>query len=146
MNNLIPHQELTGIMHLSLEKILSNDKVEELTIEHHYQHTGTNALWNYSTIKTFEDEPINPAPDAVRKAITPLLKPLKMSLSTQQRSVLKILKQGGVIISFPQRGYKHRLLDHKRNPIKYVHGRTFNSLLYRSLIQKQKDGCFTSKK
>lgn len=67
-----------------------------------------------------------------------------MRLSTAQRKVMKVLKAGGVIYAMPQKGYKYRLLDHSKNPLRYVHGRTFKKLMQKELITKQSDGSETS--
>ncbi len=59
---IIAHQQLTGIMHLALEKQLPEEQVIDMALEHQYQHTSTNALWNYTTIKNLDDfEPTTPA-------------------------------------------------------------------------------------
>ena len=63
-------------------------------------------------------------------------------LTTRQCNVLELL-QAGARIAKPGPKYKFRLLDDKRNPLSYVHGRTFNSLYKKQLLIKKSDGSFT---
>jgi hypothetical protein len=65
-------------------------------------------------------------------------------ISNAQRKVLKVLKAGGVIYVMPRTGYKYRLLDNLRNPLRYVHGRTFKALHNKQLITKNSDGSKTA--
>jgi hypothetical protein len=67
-----------------------------------------------------------------------------MALSSKQRKVMGIMNTGGRIFCMPQRGYRYRLLDGIRNPISYVHGRTFTALLNKNLITKESDGGYAS--
>lgn len=57
---------------------------------------------------------------------------------------MKLIRAGAVIYPRNQTGYKYRLLDAARNPVRYVHGRTFKALVKKELITKQSDGGYAS--
>jgi hypothetical protein len=45
------------------------------------------------------------------------------------QEVIDIMNKKGVIIEMPKRGYRYRLVDGHKNPLKYIHGKTFKGLL-----------------
>lgn len=59
-----------------------------------------------------------------------------MNISTKQRTILKILKAGGIIVTIERAKRNKKLLDGKRNAVKYVHLRTFQALQRKELIKK----------
>lgn len=67
-----------------------------------------------------------------------------MNISTKQRQILSILKQGGVVVQMPRAKRNLRLLDSNRNPLKYLHRRTFNALLAKQLIYKSSNGVYSA--
>jgi len=68
----------------------------------------------------------------------------KTSLSSKQRNVMKVLNAGGIIVVMRRGRRKYRFLDAKRNPLRFLHGRTFNALVEKKLITKQSNGCVAS--
>ncbi len=57
-------------------------------------------------------------------------------LSKRQVAVMKVIDEGGFIVSHPSYTHPYRLLDNQRNPIAYVFKNTLQGLERRQLIVK----------
>ena len=65
-----------------------------------------------------------------------------MNISTAQRKIYKVIKVGGCIVLQPRGKRNLRLIDANKNPLKFVHKRTFDALIKKELITKTSNTTF----